>query len=214
MSRVIHVQPEFGYKYFTQNTERLAEELVEIASDSKSDTSVYMTEENGDLLLYVYQKDKRVFQRNCRNSYEARVGMQDIYERYLPVVQAVEATDGADQSQDIDDEGDESEMKTDLDAMSDEEFEKYMEEREAVIAAAVYDMIEVLTEDSIGALEVDQADDGCLDNIVDHIVEHLAIKCGLRIRRPMVVSDDDSGKFVRTEYPYEEYDFSEEELNS
>ena len=220
MDPVIHIRPAEGWGYFVKNKDRLSEELVEIAANEATNTSVYMTEEEGQPYLYVYRDDKKIFQSACTTIYETDRNLRVVYATYMNDLEVVEDKDDEDDDPaepeelppDPDDD-DAPPVNSDLDAMSEKEFQDYINEREDVIFAAVSDLISVLTEDSVSALEVDPTDDACIDNIINHIVEYLAIDCGLRIRRPMIVLEDDTGFEVRTEYPYEEYDFSEEELH-
>lgn len=200
---VIHIQPAAGWGYFAKNKARLSEELVEIATNEATKTSVYMTEENGDPYLYVYRDDKKIFQSACASSYETERNLRVVYAQFIKTG-----------SEDIVDEKTDDDCPfSELDAISDEDFSIMVREREDVISSAVFALIGVLTEDDVSESELDTLDDDCIDDIIDHIVEYLAIDCGLRIRRPMEVIDDDTGFTVRTEYPYEEYDFSKEELH-
>ena len=48
---VIHIQPVEAWAYYEENRLRLLDELVEIASDESTNTSVYMTDEDGFLYL-------------------------------------------------------------------------------------------------------------------------------------------------------------------
>lgn len=219
---VIHILPVEGWGYFVKNKDRLSKELVEIASNEDTNTSVYMTEEDGSPYLYVYRDDKKIFQSECTTVFETERNLRVVYAQYLtPVRIVVEETELEEESDisgysDVEtpapDDNDVPPCKG-LDEMTEDEFQEYVSEREDAIFAAVTALIEVLTEDDIGNLSIAKEDDSKLDNIVDHIVEHLAINCGLCIRRPMTVIEDESGLHVRTEYPYEEFDFSAEELH-
>ena len=214
MEPTIHIKPVEGWGYFAKNRSRLSDELVEIASNESTNTSVYMTEEDGKPYLYVYRDDKKIFQSSCDTVFEAERNLRVIYAQYLTPIQiADEDEDDAE----IVAEDEETDADTpplpNIDEMSEEEFQEYVSEREDTIFAAVKDMIEVMVEGSVDSLSMDKKDDSFMDNIVDHIVEYLAISCGLCIRRPMTVVEDESGLHVRTEYPYEEFDFSEEELH-
>lgn len=224
MEPVIHIRPSEGWGYFVRNKTRLSEELVEIASNEATNTSVYMTEENGNPYLYVYRDDKKIFQSECTTIYETERNLRVVFATYITDLEVVgssnddeddseEAEDNTSVAEADDDDDDTPPANSDLDAMSEKEFQSYINEREDVIFNAVSDLIAVLTEDSVSALEFDPSDDDCVDNIVNHIVEYLAIKCGFRIRRPMTIIEDDTGFEVRTEYPYEEYEFSESELH-
>ena len=216
----IHIKPVEGWGYFAKNKKRLSEELVEIASNNDTNTSVYMTEENGKPYLYVYRGDKKIFQSECATVFETERNLRVVYANYLTPLQLTVGE--ADEDEDImsfsdvgtslPDDDDVPPCKG-IDEMTDAEFQDYVSEREDAICAAVISLIEVLTEDSIDNIDLDKQDDSNLDNIVDHIVEYMAIKCGLCIRRPMTVIEDESGLHVRTEYPYEEFDFSAEELH-
>ena len=214
MAPVIHIQPVEGWGYFAENKARLAEELVEIASNEKTNTSVYMTEEDGNPYLYVYRNDKKIFQSACTTSYETERNLRVVYAQYISDLQVVGGNADEDDDTTVPpDDDDDAPPCSELDAMSEEEFQEMIDDREDAIYSAIQDLIAVLTEDEVSALEFSGEDDDSIDAVVDHIVEYLAIKCGLRIRRPMNVVDDESGLHVRTEYPYEEFDFSEEELH-
>lgn len=214
MAPVIHIRPAEGWGYFTKNKERLSTELVEIASNEGTNTSVYMTEESGQPYLYVYRDDKKVFQSACSTIYETERNLRLVYEQYLSVGETKKTVDTPSTGGNTLPSGDDSSFHySDIDSMTESEFQDCIDEREGVILTAVLALIETLTEDSVSDVEYDDTCDDCIDNIVDHIVEYLAIDCGLRVRRPMTVLDDDTKCHVRTEYPYEEYVFSEDELH-
>ena len=222
MAPIIHIQPVEGWGYFNRNKARLVDELVEIATNEATNTSVYMTEEDDRPYLYVYRDDKKVFQSACTTIYETERNLRVVYAQYINEFQVVgggdsNETDDDEEVDSVQTEDDEADDDTppcsELDAMSDEEFQIMVSEREDVIFEAVSDLIAVLTNDNVSALEFDLSDDDSVDNIVDHIVEYLAIKCGFRVHRPMEVVDDETGLLVRTEYPYEEFDFGSEELH-
>lgn len=205
MEPIIHLSPADAWNFFTKNRARLGEELVEIATNGRTNTSVYMTEEDGNPYLYVYQNDKKVYQEKCVSAFDAEKTLRSIYTKYMSHLEVVTG------NHDEEDGDDDMPPCDDIDAMTDAEFQDMVNEREDVICRAFQDFVEVLTEDSLSAMEFSGLDDDNIYDVVDHIVEYLAIECGFRIRRPMTITDDDSELEVRTEYPYEEYDFSEDE---
>ena len=210
---VIYIQPVEVWTYYKEEHKRLEEEMVEIASNEDTKTSVYITDEGGVPYLYVYRDDKKIFQSECQTQYEAERNLRVIYARYLTPLSIVDETrEETEEDDDVDTPP--CDIKS-LDQMTDEEFEKYVDERESAILSAICDLIEVLTEDESGILEFcsESEEDDSLDIVVNNIVEYLAIKCGFRIRRPMEVVNDDSGLIERTEYPYEDFDFGEGELS-
>lgn len=216
---VIHIQPVELWPYYEKEHCRLRDELVEIASNEETKTSIYVTEEDDCPYLYVYRDDKKIFESRCYSQYVAERNLREIYAKYLTplkVVSGVVSEEGKEADSPIpdDDEDADTPPLDDLDAMSESEFNAYCNEREDVIQAAVFSLIDVLTEDETSALEFTGEGEDSIDTVVDKIVEYLAIKCGFRVRRPMEVVDDDSGDIVRTEYPYEDFDFGDGELSA
>lgn len=221
MQPVVHIQPAEAWWYHKREKSRLEEELVEIASNEEIKTSVYITDENGSPYIYVYRDDKKIFQSACLTQYETERNLRVVYEQYL--VQTGEVRNSSNEhkksqksTHDVDDDADDDDDTPpcpDIDSMSDTEFNDYCEERENAILAAVCSLIEALTEDEEGAiLEPDGVAEDDINTIVDKIVGYLAINCGFRIRRPMEVMLEDEGSALRTEYPYEEFDFDDGEL--
>lgn len=206
----IHIQPVEAWAYYEENRTRLLDELVEIASDESTSTSVYMTDEDGFPYLYIYRDDKKIFESKCYSQYMAERNLREIYAKYISPLRVV----GSAEEEVVDEEDDDPDLPpcNDLDAMTESEFNEYCSEREDVIHNAVFALIDVLTEDESSALEFTGEGEDSIDMVVDKIVEYIAIKCGFRVRRPMEVVDDDSGEIVRTEYPYEDFDFGDGEL--
>lgn len=218
MQPLIHIQPGEAWRYYMANRKRLEDELVEIASNADTNTSIYMTDNDGMPYLYVYRDDKKIFQSECATMGCLYSNLKDIYAKYLNNICNASSDSTAnsddDASQDNDDDVDVP-LCENINEMTESEFNTYVDEREDAILNAVRDMIDVLTEDVAGLLEVGIADDDCsIDKIVDNIVEYLAIECGLCIRRPMEVIDESTGRTVRTEYPYEEFDFGDGSLRT
>ena len=213
---VIHIQPVELWTYYEEERLRLLNELVEIASYDDTNTSVYVTDEDGFPYLYVYRDDKKIFESKCYSQYMAERNLREIYASYLTPLKVVSggAAANAEETEIHDDDNEDADTPPfdDLAAMTDEEWDTYCDEREGVIHDAVRSLIDILTEDETSSLELSSEDDDSFNTVVDKIVEYLAIKCGFRIRRPMEVVADDSGELVRSDYPYEDYDFGEGDL--
>lgn len=212
---VIHIQPVELWTYYEGNRLRLYDELVEIASNEDTKTSVYVTDEDNHPYLYVYRDDKKIFKSKCWTQYVAERNLREIYASYLAPLKIVGGSAAKEEETEVPDDEDED-VDTppfdDLAAMTEEEWDTYCDEREDVIHDAVLSLIDILTEDETSSLELSSEDDDSFNTVVDKIVEYLAIKCGFRVRRPMEVVDDDTGLLVRTDYPYEEYDFGEGDI--
>ena len=216
---VIHIQPVELWTYYEENRLRLCNELVEIASNEDTKTSVYVTDEDNHPYLYVYRDDKKIFESQCWTQYVAERNLREIYASYLAPLKIVGGSATKEEETEVpDDEDEDEDVDTppfdDLAAMTEEEWDTYCDEREGVIHDAVLALIDTLTEDETSSLELSSEDDDSFNTVVDKIVEYLAIKCGFRIRRPMEIVDEDSGELVRSDYPYpyEDYDFGEGDL--
>ena len=213
MALNIHLEPKDVWAFFRKNLKRCEEELVEVASNTDTNTSVFLTEENSRPYMYVYRDDKKIYQEECLSSYGTERVFREAYTKYLlPIHVVVDDTKCEDQDNETAEYTAVDPCK-DLEDMSNEEFLEACNERETVIQDAVKELLLILTEDEIAVMEFDPANDDSSAAVVDHIVEYLAITCGYKIRRPMVVFDDDEGIEARTEYPYEEFDFRDDELS-
>ena len=80
---VIHIQPVELWTYYEEERLRLLNELVEIASHEDTNTSVYVTDEDGFPYLYVYRDDKKIFESKCYSQYMAERNLREIYASYL-----------------------------------------------------------------------------------------------------------------------------------
>ena len=96
---VIHIQPVEAWAYYEENRLRLLDELVEIASDESTNTSVYMTDEDGFPYLYVYRDDKKIFESKCYSQYMAERNLREIYAKYLSKLQVVVGGASAEQDE-------------------------------------------------------------------------------------------------------------------
>lgn len=207
----IHLQPAEAWDFFKEHKVRLATELMEIATNDATKVAVFITEEDDKPYLYVYRDDKKVFESACQTAYETERNLRIILATYVkgePIPADLDKNTTTSAAVDDDDDPDTPPFTDDIEAMTLEEFNEYADEREGVIICAIMSMIETLTEDDEGVIE-----DESLADIVDDIVEYLAIKHGLRIRRPMIVYDETAKKDVRTEYPYNEYEFEGGDLD-
>ncbi len=213
---VIYIQPVELWTYYEENRLRLCDELVEIASNEDTKTSVYVTDEDSHPYLYVYRDDKKIFESECWTQYTAERNLREIYASYIAPLKIVGGSAAKEEGTEVPDDEDvdvDTPPFDDLAAMTDEEWDTYCDERENVIHDAVLSLIDILTEDETSSLELSSEDDDSFNTVVDKIVEYLAIKCGFRIRRPMEVVDEGSGELVRSDYPYEDYDFGEGDLH-
>ena len=146
---VIHIQPVEAWGYYIKNQERLEEELVEIASNEETKTSVYMTDEDGTPYLYVYRNDKKIFQSECATIYTTERNLRMIYAKYLSPLRVVVGgkTDDEDDDSPYNDdefplaEGDDDNVPM-PDADGDEDDDTPISELDAMSDAEFQDMID------------------------------------------------------------------------
>lgn len=177
MEPMFYLYPKEAWDYHERNIRRLEDEMVEIASVDEctyDETKVYITDEDGALVYYVYQDDKKVFQSRCDTDIEAEENLREIYKKYI-----------GDCNEDTDD------PIYDLDIES-------VEIREAEIYDAFCTLVEELASDEDEASSFLHECDAEVDDMIDHIVEFLACSHGLRVFRPTEIEPG-----VIADYPYE-----------
>ena len=193
MSVKIHVKPEDVWKFYNRNAPQLAEEMVSIAENEDTGTNVYLTEDNDSPQLVVTDNnDKVVHEEYLVSQRDAEHSAKKIYEKYMVPIDA-----GDDDSDD--------------DEITRSDMEDAIYEREDEILMAFEDFMEVLMEEDRDAL-YDGYHDKQFDELLNKVVRLIATESGVRVRRPMFLVDEASGLEVYAEYPYEEYDFDDDEI--
>lgn len=195
MSVKIHVKPEDVWKFYNRNASQLAEEMVSIAENEDTGTNVYLTEDNDSPQLVVTDNnDKVVHEEYLVSHRDAEHSAKKIYEKYMVPIDV-----GGDE------EDDEEITRSDM--------EDAIYEREDEILMAFEDFLEVLMEADRDIL-YDGYHDKQFDDLLNKVVRTIAVDAGIRVRRPMFLVDERTGLEVYTEYPYEEYDFDDDEIEA
>jgi hypothetical protein len=195
MSAKIHVKPEDVWKFYNRNAEQLAEEMVSIAENEDTGMNVYLTEDSDTPQLVVTDNnDKVVHEEYLVSSRDAEHSAKKIYEKYIVPIDTTTVSD---------DEDDEEITRSDM--------EDAIYEREDEILMAFEDFLEVLMEENRDTI-YDGYHDKQFDDLLNKVVRTIAVDSGVRVRRPMFLIDERTGLEVYTEYPYEEYDFDDEEI--
>lgn len=202
MAFEIGLRPNQVWEFYQKNAARLTEEMVSIAKNDIYE--IFLTECEGVPLVSVYKNDKMEYEEGAVSASDAEKTVREIYQKYLLPLTVV-VTDNKVTSDKKDNRQPEEENEECT--IGDQQDQIY--EREDAIYMAFQDFLQVLTEDDYD-LKDTFGDGSEVDEIIDHIVEMLAVDHGLRIRRPMFINDFDTGLEVFCEYPYEEYDFTEE----
>ena len=194
MSTTIHVKPEEVWSFYQKNAEQLAEQMVSIAENEDTGMNVYLTEDSDSPQLVVTDNnDKVVHEEYLVSQRDAEHSAKKIYEKYVVPIDA-----GGDEE-----DNDEEITRSDM--------EDAIYEREDEILMAFEDFLEVLMEENRDTI-YDGYHDKQFDDLLNKVVRTIAVDSGVRVRRPMFLIDERTGLEVYTEYPYEEYDFDDEEI--
>lgn len=201
MSFEIGLKPNQVWEFYNKNLARLSDEMVSIAKNGHTGYEIFLTEEENVPMFSVYKDDKMIYEEGAVSEADTEKTVREIYQKYLLPMVVVISKDQKQTKEKEEEEPEESDTRLDR--------EDQIYEREDAIYMAFQDFLQVLTEDDY-SIQDTFPDEKEAESIIDHIVEFLAVDHGLRIRRPMFITDSDTGVEDFTEYPYEEYDFREE----
>lgn len=196
MSAKIHVKPEDVWKFYNRNAEQLADQMVSIAENEDTGINVYLTEDSDSPQLVVTDNNDKVIHEEYLVSHpDAERSTKKIYEKYVVPIDTTPASDDEDDDEEI--------TRSDM--------EDAIYEREDEILMAFEDFLEVLMEESRDVL-YDGYHDKQFDDLLNKVVRLIATESPVRVRRPMFLIDEVTGLEVYAEYPYEEYDFDDDEI--
>lgn len=190
MGTDIHIPADKVWSFFQKNKNRLTEEMVAIAENTDTEYAVYLTEDNGYPLFSVCKgKDAPEYEEGAINERDCTATAKQCYTRYLfPVVVADKRALSASE--------DEAEDLT----IQDKQDEMY--EREDELELALCDFLQVVLEEDENEDIRDTYGRAMVDEILDYFLEYLGFEQCLPIRRPMFLTDDETGSEVYAEYPY------------
>lgn len=211
----IGLKPDDAPKFCVDNIGRLRDEMIEVASCDKTNTVVYLTEEDGDIHICVYRNDQEIKDRRCPTSTGIGWWLEKIYDDFLLDDEGEEAAAEIVSDPPVpggmrdDDDDDPEELTEGSLELLNQCFGDEIEEREDTIIFAFMDFLSILTESAVVPRDADEEEE--LFKHMDRVVRYLATDGGFRIRRPMILQEETRGVHVYSEFPYEQYDFSDDE---
>ncbi len=196
MAVKIYVEPDDTWDFFDDNLYRLKEEMVLIAENEETEYSVFITENNGNPLFSVCKGDAAPeYEAESSDEIDCVNTAEVLYMQYLyPVV----VVDGHSiQLDDIDDES----------ATRRQELEDGQYEREDELTMALCEFLEIVLQGDFCFEE--SCDLKMVEDTLDYILKYLTKNWNFSIYRPMFIDDGNGGE-VYSEFPYDEFNFSEE----
>lgn len=190
--------------FYTQNKKRCQEEMVLIAENTETGYAVYMTDDDGMLMFSVCQGDKEPeYEEYVMDDADCEKSAKKLFMRYLipfTVVdgKAVLSGGGAE-------DADENEFSLSRQDMEDEIYE-----REDALDLAIKDFLAVVLQEPDSEAVAAELGEDFIQEVLHHILEYLTNEHGIQIFRPMFFTDDDTGGEIYSQFPYDEYTFSED----
>lgn len=204
----IYVAANTAWSFFQNNKGRLSKEMVVIAENTDTQYAVYLTEDNASPLLSVCKGDAKPEYEECvLTETGCNEAAKRLYTQYLFPVMIVDKKKCSSETQE------ESEDLTRQD-MEDAQYE-----REDELTLALCDFLSVVLQESEDdSPEIaDAYGTGFISDVLDHFLEYLALEQCLPIYRPMIITDEETGCEVYTEFPYEDdagYPVDDDEFSS
>ena len=201
----IHIQPDETWSFFDENLDRLKEEMVEIAANEDTGHAVYLTEDGGYPLLFVYRGDSKIYEEYAVSRKDCEDTVKNIYFKYLfPVIVCKPNELFVD---------DDKEYMDDVDRPDIDDEEYYEEllndaiyEREDELHFATTDFLEVAL-NCTGLEDLKQNYGDIIDDFLEDMCVVLAQKYSISVYRPTWVPDEANDECeVYVEYPYLELD--------
>ena len=194
----IHIPADEVWSFFQKNKDRCSKEMIAIAENTDTEYAVYLTEENGYPSFSVCKGDDEpeyeegaISENDC-----ADTAKRCFLKHLFPVIVTNER---AIPSSVLDDEEDDEDEFGTLQDMEDTIYE-----REDELRLAMCDFLQVVLREGDDGVEImDTYGSGLVDEILDHVLEYIATECCLDVYRPTLITDEETGCEMYTEYPYD-----------
>lgn len=203
----IYVAANTAWSFFQNNKDRLSKEMVIIAENTDTQYAVYLTEDNSLPLLSVCKGDAKPEYEECvPTETGCNEAAKRLYTQYLFPVMIV------------DEKKCPSGTQEEPEDLTRQDMEDAQYEREDELALALCDFLSVVLQESEDdSPEIaDAYGAGFISDVLDHFLEYLALEQCLPIYRPMIITDEETGCEVYTEFPYEDdagYPVDEDEFS-
>lgn len=189
--------------FYTQNKKRCQEEMVLIAENTETGYAVYMTDDDGTLMFSVCKGDKEPeYEEYVMDDGDCEKTAKKLFMRYLipfTVIDGKAVVSGG-----AVEDADDAELSLSRQDMEDEIYE-----REDALDFAIKDFLAVVLQEPDGETVSVEFGEAFIQEVLHHILEYLTNDHCIKIFRPMFFTDDDTGSEIYSQFPYEEYTFSE-----
>ena len=191
----IHVKPEDIWPFFENNKTRLTEEMVSVAENEETEYEIYLTEENGYPLFYVYRGELEIDSECAVSLSDCALTAKSLYTKYLfPVMVTIE-------KEEVTGERDENTYDDFPYSLQDMEDEVY--EREDELHFAAIDFLQVV----LGYSDMDRLlalyGEELVNAFVDDMCQYLMDFHDISVYRPMLMVDDTTAEETLVEFPYD-----------
>lgn len=201
MGAKIYVQPNMIWQFFQQNKKRLESEMVVIAENINTEYAVYLTEDCTMPQFLVCKGDGSPEYKETANKNDCDKIAKKFYDTYLYPVEI--DSDKYTDFEDIDD----IDVNMTRQDMEDEQYE-----RDDELRLALCDFLSVVFQEGNGdgTVIADMYGEDLIDEILDYFLEYIGFEYCIPIYRPMIITDEDTGCEIFTEYPYND-EYSEDD---
>lgn len=197
----VYVPANELWGFYTQNKKRCQEEMVLIAENTATSYAVYMTDDDGTLMLSVCKGEKEPeHEEYVMNDADCEASAKRLFMRYLVPFTVIDGKAVVSNGPVLDEDGF---------SLSRQDMEDEMYEREDALDLAIKDFLAVVFQEDDGETVAAEHGEDFIQEVLHHILEYLTNEHCIQIYRPMFFRDDDTGSEIYSQFPYDEYTFSE-----
>lgn len=199
----VYVPTNELWGFYIQNKERCQDEMVLIAENTETGYAVYMTDDDGTLMFSVCKGDNEPeYEEYVMDDADCEASAKKLFIRYLvpfTVIDGKAVLSGSTTEDSLDEEL----------SLSRQDMEDEMYEREDELDFAIKDFLAAVLQEPNGDAVATEYGEDFIQEVLHYILEYLTNDHCIKIFRPMFFRDDDSGSEIYSQFPYEEYTFSE-----
>lgn len=194
----VYVPTEELWSFYLENIERCENEMILIAENTDTKYAVYLTDEDGKLMLSVCKgTEEPEYEEYVLNDDDCANTVKKLLFRYLIPFKVVDG--GAVPAKGPPDGTEEDEAN-----LSRQDMEDKIYEREDELDLALKDFLAVVLQEEDGEAVLNCYGQALIEEILDHFLEYLAKEQCLEISRPMFILDEETGSEIYAQFPYDE----------
>ena len=196
------------WSFYLQNVSRCEKEMVLVAENTDTEYAVYITDEDGTLMLSACKGDESPeYEEYAMNADDCANTARKMMLRYLIPVSFVKGRMVMPDNLPEGLEDEDGEI-----GLSQQDMEDEMYEREDELDLAIKDFLAVVLQEPDSDRVAANYEQSFIDEVLDDFLRILAKDYCCEIFRPMFIEDAETGSEIYTQFPYEgEADESEAE---